>query len=158
MAGDDLPAQRVNEARRVVKTMGDPGTKPGLWMVHNVIPHVPWRFLPDGSQYVVEGPTMPGLNDQNWGRNRYLLDQAFQRHLLMTRFADRLLGEAIDRMQRSGLWDKALVIVVADHGGAIGPGESRRPVTKQNFPQVGSVPFFVKLPGQEKAATERHAS
>ena len=47
--------------------------------------------------------------------------------MLMLRFADRLLGDAIDQMKRSGLWDKALVIVVADHGGAVGPGESRRP-------------------------------
>lgn len=154
VAGDDLPAQRVKQARRVVASMQPGGAKPGLWMVHNVIPHVPWRFLPDGSQYVVEGPTMPGLNDQDWGRNRFLLDQAFQRHLLMTRFADRLLGEAMDRMQRSTLWNDALVIVVADHGGAVGPGESRRPVTKENFPQVGSVPFFVKLPGQDEGKTD----
>ena len=150
VAGDDLPAQRVKAARRVVKTMGDPGEQPGLWTVHHVIPHVPWRFLPDGSQYVVEGPTLPGLDDQIWGRDPFLLDQAYQRHLLMTRFADRLLGESIDRMQRSGLWDDALVIVVADHGGAVGPGESRRPVTEQNFPQVAGVPFFVKLPGQRE--------
>jgi hypothetical protein len=97
---------------------------------------------------------MPGLDDQTWEDNPFLLDQAYQRHLLMLRFADTLLGEAIDQMQRTGLWDKALVIVVADHGGAIGPGESRRPVTKENFPQVGSVPFFVKLPGQKRSAVK----
>jgi hypothetical protein len=154
VAGDDLPAQRVIEGRSVVATMKPGGPKPGLWMVHYVIPHVPWRFLPDGSQYVVEGPTMPGLNDQNWGTNRFLLDQAFQRHLLMLRFGDRLLGDAIDQMQRTGLWDKALVIVVADHGGAVGAKESRRPATKENFPQVASVPFFVKEPGQEDGSVE----
>jgi hypothetical protein len=148
VAGNDLPSTRVKQGRAVVQTMKPGGRKPGLWMVHYVIPHVPWRFLPDGSQYVVSGPTMPGLNDQTWGSNRFLLDQAFQRHLEMLRFGDRLLGDAIDQMQRTGLWNKALVIVVADHGGAVGPKESRRPVTKENFPQVGSVPFFVKLPGQ----------
>ncbi len=153
-AGSDLPSQRVRQGLKVVQTMRPGGVKPGLWMVHNVIPHVPWRFLPDGSQYVVSGPTMPGLNDQNWGKNQFLLDQAYQRHMLMLRFGDTLLGNAIDQMKRTGLWDKALVIVVADHGGAIGPGESRRPVTKENFPQVGSVPFFVKKPGQTSGATK----
>lgn len=147
-AGTDLPSQRLRAARAVVSTMRPGGPKPGLWMVHYEIPHVPWRFLPDGSQYVVSGPSIPGLNDQTWGRNPFLLDQAFQRHLLMVRFADKLLGEAKRQMQRTGLWDKALVIVVGDHGGAIGPGESRRPVTTQNFPEVANVPFFVKLPGQ----------
>ena len=154
VAGDDLPAQRVIAGLNVVRTMKPGGPRPGLWLVHYVIPHVPWRFLPDGSQYVVQGPTMPGLNDQTWGDDPFLLDQAFQRHLLMSRFADTLLGDALDQLQRSGLWEKALVIVVADHGGAIGPGESRRPVTKQNFPQVASVPFFVKAPGQARPAVE----
>jgi hypothetical protein len=97
---------------------------------------------------------MPGLDDQTWEDDPFLLDQAFQRHLLMLRFADRLLGDAIDQLQRTGLWDKALVIVVADHGGAVGAGESRRPVTRENFPQVGSVPFFVKQPGQHEPAVE----
>jgi hypothetical protein len=149
VAGNDLPAKRVRAARAVVRTM-KPGRKPGLWMVHNVIPHVPWRFLPDGSQYVVEGPTMPGLNDQDWGRDRGLLNLAWQRHFLMMRFADRLLGDAIAQMKSTGLWEKALVIVVADHGGDISPGGSRRPVTKDNFAPVAGVPMFVKQPGQKR--------
>lgn len=155
VAGDDLPAKRVLAGRAVVRTMKPGGPKPGLWMVHYVIPHVPWRFLPDGSQYVVDGPTLPGLDDQTWGTNRFLLDQAWERHFLMLRFADRLLGDAIDQMKRSGLWDKALVVVLADHGGAIGAKESRRPVTKQNFAKQANVPFFVKLPGQEKGGVDQ---
>lgn len=152
VAGDDVPSQRVRQGRAVVATMKPGAGRPGLWMVHYEIPHVPWRFLPDGSQYVVAGPTIPGLTDQTWGRNPFLLDQAYQRHLLMMRFADRLLGDAIGQMKRSGLWDRALVIVASDHGGAIGPGESRRPVTRQNFPEVGNIPLFVKLPGQRRGA------
>jgi hypothetical protein len=148
VAGNDLPAQRLRRGRAVVRTM-QPGRKPGLWMVHYVVPHIPWRFLPDGTQYVVSGSNMPGLDDQTWNRNRFELDQAFERHFLMARFADNLLGEAIAKMKASGLWDKALVIVTADHGGAIEPGGSRRPITKQNFAAVGGVPLFVKPPGQK---------
>jgi hypothetical protein len=151
VAGTDLPSQRVRAGRAVVRTM-KPGSKPGLWMVHYVIPHVPWRFLPDGSQYVVEGPTMPGLNDQTWGPNGSLLNLAWQRHFLMLRFADRLLGDAVAQMKQSGLWKKALFIVVADHGGDISPHGSRRPVTKDNFAAVAGVPMFVKLPGQTTGA------
>ncbi len=148
VAGDDLPAQRVRAARAVVATM-EPDPR-GLWMVHNVMPHVPWRFLPDGSQYPVLGPTYPGLNDTTWGSDPYLLAQAEQRHVLNTRFADRLLGDAIAQMRQSGLWDEALVIVVADHGGNIGPGELRRNVDTKNFAQIAGVPFFVKAPGQTR--------
>ena len=42
----------------------------GLWMVHYVVPHVPWRFLPDGSQYPVLGPAYPGLDDTTWRDDR----------------------------------------------------------------------------------------
>jgi hypothetical protein len=148
VAGNDLPAQRMRAGRAVVRTM-KPGRKPGLWMVHYVVPHVPWRFLPDGTQYVVDGPNMPGLTDQTWGRNAFQLDQAWQRHFLMAKFADNLLGEAIDRMKSTGLWDKAIVIVTADHGGSIEPGGQRRPITSRNFAPVAGVPLFVKLPGQK---------
>ena len=68
--------------RDVVDTMRPGGDKPGFWMVHYVEPHVPWRFLPDGRQYPVVGPSIPGLDDQDWGDDEFLLDQAYQRHFL----------------------------------------------------------------------------
>lgn len=151
VAGDDVPAQRVRAARAVAQTL-EPDPR-GLWMIHNVVPHVPWRFLPDGSQYPVLGPTYPGLNDTRWGENRFLLAQAEQRHVLMTRFADRLLGDAVAQMKQSGLWDDALVFVIADHGGNISPGELRRNVAEENFAQIAGVPLFVKRPGQTAAQT-----
>ena len=154
VAGGDLVAERLRSGRAVVRTM-KPSSKPGLWMVHYVMPHVPWRFLPDGRQYVVDGPTIPGLAaDQTWTRNRFLRDQGFQRHLLQARFADKLLGEAISKMKATGLWDRALVIAVADHGVSVRPGIPRRPVTRENFSEITNVPLFVKMPGQRKGGVE----
>ena len=57
-------------------------------------------------------------------------------------------------MKSTGLWNKALFIVVADHGGDISPAGSRRPVTKSNFAAVAGVPMFVKLPGQSKGCVD----
>ena len=154
MAGGDLVAERLRSGRAVVRTM-KPSSKPGLWMVHFVMPHVPWRFLPDGSQYVVDGPTIPGLaGDQTWTRNGFLRDQGLQRHLLQARFADKLLGDAISKMKATGLWDRALVIAVADHGVSVRPRIPRRPVTRENFSEIASVPLFVKMPGQRKGGVE----
>jgi hypothetical protein len=98
---------------------------------------------------------MPGLDDQTWGHDPSLIDLAWQRHFLMLEFADRLLGDAIAQMKKTGLWDKALFIVVADHGGDISPGGSRRPVTKGNFAAVAGVPMFVKLPGQKTGSVSQ---
>jgi hypothetical protein len=154
VAGGDLVAERLRSGRAVVRTM-EPSSKPGLWMVHYVMPHVPWRFLPDGRQYVVDGPTIPGLaGDQTWTANGFLRDQGFQRHLLQARFADKLLGEAISKMKATGLWDRALVIAVADHGVSVRPRIPRRPVTRENFSEIANVPLFVKMPGQRKGAVQ----
>jgi hypothetical protein len=153
VAGNDRVAQRLRAGRAVVQSM-KPGRRPGLWMVHYVMPHVPWRFLPDGTQYVVDGPAMPGLTDQTWGANPFLLDQAYERHLLQAQFADRLLGEAIDRMKATGLWNKALVIVTADHGGSVRPGGQRRPITREYFSDVAGVPLLVKPPGQREGSVK----
>jgi arylsulfatase A-like enzyme len=45
------------------------------------------------------------------------------------------------------------VILVADHGVAFVPGESRRSVSLANFAQIASVPLFVKAPHQRRGGT-----
>jgi hypothetical protein len=73
----------------------------------------------------------------------------YQRHLLQARFADRLLGLALDRMQEVGLYQRALVIVVADHGASYRFGAPFRPASLGSLPGVGPVPLMVKLPGAD---------
>jgi hypothetical protein len=155
IAGTDIYAERVRNGRAIVQTIGPSQSRPGLWMVHYAIPHVPWRFLPGGEQYAVEGPNMPGLEtDQTWGSNRFLVDQGTQRHLLQTGFADTLLGEVIDRMKDTGVWDRSLLVVAADHGLSLRPNVLRRPVTTENFAEIANVPLFIKLPGQSAGSVD----
>jgi len=113
-------------------------------------PHVPWRLLPSGAQYPVGGPALPGSTDRVWSRDRFLVEQAMRRHLLQVGYADRLLGQLVARLQAAGLWDRALVVVVADHGIGLRPGRSRREITRNDFSAVAAVPLFVKGPGQRK--------
>jgi hypothetical protein len=151
IAGNDLFAQRLRDAERFVRSVRRPGTRPPLYMAHLEVPHVPWRLLPSGRQYPVPGPSLPGLDDQTWTRDACLVGQATQRHLLQVGYADRLLGRFIARLRAAGLWDRALVIVTADHGVSLRPGGSRRPVTRADFPGIAGVPLFVKLPHQRRA-------
>jgi hypothetical protein len=123
-------------------------------VAHFEVPHVPWRLLPSGHQYPVEGPSLPGLTDQTWTRDRYLVDQATQRHLLQVGYADRLLGRMIQRLQDAALWDRALVVVTADHGVGLRPGGSRRPVTRANFAAIAGIPLFIKGPQQRTARVD----
>ncbi len=151
-AGRDLPALRLREARKLIDAIGR-GSRPSATIVHVVLPHVPWRFFPDGREYEVAGSQIPGLGArQVWSANPQPARLGLQRHLLQLAYADRFVARAIDRLRRRGLWDRALVVVTADHGASFTPGVPRRAVTRANFAQVANVPIFVKLPGQRRGA------
>ena len=129
-----------------------PGSRPPLYVAHFEVPHVPWRILPSGRQYPVPGTTLPGLHDQTWSRDPFIVGQGVQRHLLQVGFADRLLGRMISRLEAAGVWEDAIVVVTADHGAGLRPGGSRRAVTRADFPGIAGVPLFVKRPRQRHAA------
>ena len=152
IAGTDEFSGLLRDMERFVAEVRPPGSRPPLYMGHFEVPHVPWRILPSGRQYPVHGPTLPGLHDQRWSRDRFVVGQATQRHMLQVGYADGLLGRMIRRLRTAGLWDEALVVVTADHGVGLRPTGSRRPVTRADFAGIAGVPLFVKLPGQRRPA------
>jgi len=122
-----------------------PRARPSLHFLHLEMPHGPWRFLPDGVRYDPQG-VLPAGEDLTW-RSQPSADMNRSRHLLQVGFADRLLGRMLDRMQETGLLDRALVVVTADHGAAFRAGQPMRTATKENIGDVAWVPLFVKRPG-----------
>jgi hypothetical protein len=123
------------------------GSRPPLLFLHTSLPHVPWRYLPDGREY--SAPTA-GLEEGAWTGPQWQVDQAFQRHLLQTQYADRLLGRLLDRIRAAGWYERALVVVTADHGVAFRAGDRRRTPTPTNLHDVANMPLFVKTPGQRE--------
>ncbi len=122
-----------------------------LHFLHSGLPHVPWRYLPSGRNYGTRRDRLinnPGLKRGRWTRDPWPVLQGFQRYLLQQAFADRLLGDLLRTLQETGLYDRALLIVTADHGVSFQPGRLRRRVDRQNFADVMAVPLFIKLPDQ----------
>lgn len=133
-----------------------PAKRATLNFKHALLPHVPWQYLPDGRQYrrtAVE--PIPQISRQSY-KDQGQVEQLQLRHLLQTGFADRLLGKALDRLEQRGLYDDALIVVMADHGVSFKKGQfDRRNVNRRNIPEITSVPFFVKRPGQRKGTVSR---
>lgn len=148
IAGDDLFADRLREAERFVRRVRARRRPPPAHVAHFIVPHVPWRLLPSGRQYPVQGPTLPGSTDRVWTTERFLVEQAMQRHLLQVGYADRLLGRLVARLKAADLWERALVVVTADHGIGLRPGGSRREIKREDFAGIANVPLFIKRPGQ----------
>ena len=127
----------------------EPGSRPTLYLMHLLMPHYPWRYLPNGKQYGTASG-IDGLQHDRWAQDRWIVAQGWQRHLFQAGFTDRLLGSLMRRLKREGIWNQALVAVLADHGVSFIPGEHRRDVDDGNLPDIASIPLFVKYPGERR--------
>jgi len=127
----------------------EPTSQPTLWFLHTLLPHHPWRYLPSGSEYA-RATLIPGLVGDRWSSDAVLAAQAHQRHLLQVGFVDKLLGELIARLRATGLYERSLIVITADHGVSFRPNVDRRRLTDANLAEVGLVPLFVKAPGQSR--------
>lgn len=125
--------------------------QPTLFYKHILLPHVPWIFLPTGQRYThtVLGPII-GLNSSEASVfDRTLVNQSWQRHLLQVGAADKLLGELIEQMKTTGLWQKAMLVVLSDHGVSFRVGATdRRTIVRANAMDIAPVPLFIRNPGQ----------
>jgi sulfatase-like protein len=126
------------------------GPRPGLWYVHLLLPHSPWHYLPDGTEYQARYPIPSWGPDEVWSRDRAVVVQNWQRHLLQTAYVDSLLGRLVGRLKAAGLYDRALLVVLPDHGINFAPGEKRRPVWPHNLEDIAYVPLLVKYPQQTR--------
>jgi hypothetical protein len=134
-----------------------PESGPGLWYLHLMLPHSPWTYLPSGRRYDVR--PAPGWGpDEVWSSNQAAVDQHWQRHLLQLGYADRVLGRLLDRLRATGLYDRAVLVVTADHGVSFRAGEKRRPLSDANRQDIAYVPLFVKTPGQRHARVDAAAA
>ncbi len=139
---------------RFVDRLGSGGTRPDLHFLHIALPHWPYQYLPSGQEYSADTSRIPGIEGSSWGGNDVLVRQAYQRYLLQLGFVDRLVGRLIARLDATGLWDRSLVVVAADHGVSFRTKQPRRYATERNFPDIASVPLFIKAPGQRRGRVD----
>jgi hypothetical protein len=124
--------------------------QPTFYFHHALLPHEPWVYLPSGRKSRPSGhDPVPGVNQVHGFDDPDLSVHNHLRYLLQVGYTDRLVGELLARLKRTGLLERALVIVTADHGYSFQIGvRSRRLVSDRNVEEVAPVPFFVKAPGQ----------
>ena len=131
-------------------------SQPDFYFQHSLMPHEPWLYLPSGHQ------SRPAGREPIWQVNReqgfdepYLSRDNHLRHLLQVGFTDRLVGQLLARLRRTGLLERALIVVTADHGYAYEIGvPSRRFLRDYNVEEIAPVPLFIKAPGQMKGKVD----
>ena len=126
---------------------------PTLWSLHLALPHQPWERWPDGTRYATPAALGTDLPDVDADELRYSWSASAasvseQRHLLQAEYADRLVGQVLDRLETEGLYDRSLVVVVSDHGVSFEPGTPAREVERSTVDAIAYTPLIVKAPGQ----------
>jgi hypothetical protein len=143
---------------RVTASIDDHSSRPPLIFMHSTLPHGPSKFLPDGTAYPIHRSTYPGYSPDGWDPDRqWLADESFQRHVLQMQYTDLLVGRLLDQVRKAGLYDKAVIVIAADHGVSFHAGEPRRELRPKTMADIAVVPFLVKLPGQHSAAVDNGA-
>ena len=128
-----------------------PSPRPTLHFLHLLLPHQPWRYLPSGSEYNYETFARAFGGGQTPAP---LVELAHQQHLLQVAYTDRLVGQVVDRLKAQGLWDKALVVMGADHGEGWALGEQQRVLGQRNVPDLMWVPQLIKAPRQDRGVVD----
>jgi hypothetical protein len=130
----------------------DSSRRPTLYFKHLLLPHVPWEYLPDGRRYSTDphGNVHDSTDERSFG-DRWLLEQAYQRHLLQARYSDALLGVLLDRLRGKGIYDRALVVITADNGESfLKRGHNRHIADAATAADIASTPLLIKLPEQQR--------
>jgi hypothetical protein len=152
-----LEGARAERFDEFLAGVGD-GAGPSLDFKHSMLPHVPWEYLPSGRRYRSgSNEPVPGLVPPSGTepfRDDFLVEQAYQRHLLQVGYADRLLGRLLARLRDRGVYDRAAIVVVADHGVSFRRGLDRRGPVERNVEDIASVPLLVKAPGQRDGRSD----
>jgi hypothetical protein len=150
-----IPVEKKNAAKRsemadfIARIKPWRAGKPPFYYLDVLMPHHPYVWLPSGRRYVPPTPEIPGLfGDNMWRNDPALVDRAWQRYLLQVGYTDLLIGRLVRKLKATGLWDKALVVILPDHGVSFVAGNSRRTATRVTLGGIGVIPLFMKLPGQ----------
>lgn len=129
-----------------------PAARESLTVMHLILPHQPWRFTPNGTEYnrsPIDSLWNPA--DDQWQVADGGIASAQARMYTQTGFADFLLNRIERTLRRKGIWDEAIVVVAADHGTSFqGEGVARRRVDPRAMGEVANPPLLIKYPGQRK--------
>lgn len=131
---------------------------PTLYYLHSMVTHNPWSYTPSGREFSEKTPgyvrdkkyvnAVAGFGGKRWSRNKWLVTQGYQRHLLNMQYADTMLGELLTRLRDLGIYDKSLIIVTSDHGASFEAGQKNRGKLSAAPGDTMPVPLIVKTPFQ----------
>ncbi|MEO8324353.1 MAG: sulfatase-like hydrolase/transferase [Nitrospirota bacterium] len=127
---------------------------PVLHFLHVILPHVTYEYLASGHKYLPgEGKPFPDgiINEAGgWIGAKPLILTTYHQYLQQVGYVDRFLGKLRHSLETAHLYDKALIILTADHGVSFQSGSSRRGIGHETARDILRIPMIMKLPNQRE--------
>jgi arylsulfatase A-like enzyme len=140
-----LKADRRRFAQAFIDQINASDQQPTLYFLHALLPHQPWVLLPGGQRNSSLAP-LPSPMRVLARTDDWEIAQNQQRHLLQVGYVDHVVGRVVARLKEAGLYERALVVVTADHGVALTKGVNARVFSVANAPEIMRVPLVMKFP------------
>jgi hypothetical protein len=133
---------------------------PTLHYAHVQLPHAPYHYLPSRQVYYEPVDAIEREMGEHTvgsrGADPAPVALAHQRMLLQTGYVDALVGDLVDRLKETGLYEDTIVVMTSDHGAGFLPGETIRalgntePLDEAVYGDVLYVPLIIKGPGMDE--------
>jgi hypothetical protein len=155
-----IPAVGLESVDQLIDSI-EPDEEPTLHFAHMQLPHAPYRFLPSRQEYV--RPAEMAENEMLFWTMGERSDQPTeadvdrQRAMLQMGYVDALIGDIVQRLKDTGLYDESVIVMTADHGAGFVPGQVVRglgldpdaALDPSVYADLLYVPLVVKGPGIE---------
>jgi len=118
---------------------------PTLHFAHVLLPHRPWNLTSDGRSSVKPGYAQDNPKEIDSSRDQY------QKFLHQYAATDKMVGDLVTKLRAAKNWDRTMLIVTADHGITLEPGEHKRDVNAtrtDTMEDLYRIPLFIKYPDQ----------
>lgn len=144
-------------ADRLSQWFSEGGSR-SLVYLHFGLPHAPYEMNVDGTKYTLTSDYKmlgwePAAHEWLSGAEFHVV-QGFQRYLLQTMYADKVLGEVLNCLVDHHLLESSTIVVTADHGVSFTPGYKRRSMglIKEIMGENNGIPLFWKKGKQSAPA------
>jgi hypothetical protein len=133
------------------------GPEPSVNLIHVKLPHTPYGLTPFGEGTL---PVAQGTDGKRIDPNRaapygdpaheFLFRLIYPYQAMHLAAIDSMLGELIDKLESTGTWDDALLVVTSDHGIDMTAPVFTRDEDATNTEELFRIPLFIKAPGQDE--------
>jgi hypothetical protein len=138
---------RINLFRDFLRTIKVPTDKPPFIFAHVILPHMPHQFVPSGKMYF-SGP-LHGYVKDRWTEDPAFLQAGYGQFMTQLGATDAAVGLFLEKLKQLGIYEKAIVVIAADHGFSMRPSSYRRGDIDADafYEDIMNVPLMIKFPG-----------